>query len=194
MAEGTSYVRIPDVDPSPWVIRFASLVSGRGDVLDIACGAGRHTRLFLAQGHRVVAVDRDLSGLAELAEHTRLEMVETDLEDETPFALAGRHFAAVVATNFLHRPLMPALVAAVEPDGVFIYETFAVDNERFCRPKNPRFLLRPGELLDAIRGHLRVIAYEDLIVDEPSPAAIQRVCAIGPNRAVPAPSVFQPGS
>ena len=172
-----------DMEPSPWVVRFATLVSGRGDVLDIACGAGRHTRLFLARGHRVVAVDRELSGVADLAEHDRLETVETDLEDETPFALQGRRFAGVVVTNYLHRPLMPALVAAVDAAGVLIYETFAVGNERFGLPKNPDFLLRPGELLDAVRGHLRVIAYEDLVVGEPSPAAIQRVCAIGPRRA-----------
>jgi SAM-dependent methyltransferase len=174
------------VDPSPWVVRFANLVSSRGDVLDIACGAGRHTRLFLARGHRVIAVDRDLSGIADLAEHPKLEKVEADLEVETAFALAGRRFAAVVVTNYLHRPLIASLVAAVDADGVFIYETFSAGNERLGRPKNPDFLLQPGELLDAVRGHLRVIAYEDLVVvDEPSPAAIQRICAIGPNRAVP---------
>jgi SAM-dependent methyltransferase len=180
------------VDPSPWVTRFATLISNDGDVVDVACGAGRHTRLFLSRGHRVVAVDRDLSGVADLAEHTRLEMVEADLEDESPFPLASRRFGAVVVTNYLHRPLMPALVAALDADGVFIYETFAVGNEHYGRPKNPRFLLRPGELLDAVRGHLRVIAYEDLVVDEPSPAAVQRLCAIGPTRAVPAISAFVP--
>jgi SAM-dependent methyltransferase len=172
------------VDPSPWVIRFAALASRRGHVLDVACGGGRHTRLFLGRGYRVVAVDRDLSGVADLAEHTRLETVEADLEDETALALWGRRFTAVVVTNFLHRPLLPALVAAVEADGVLLYETFAAGNERFGRPTNPHFLLRPGELLDAVRGHLRVIAYEELVVEEPSPAAIQRICAIGADRAL----------
>lgn len=171
--------------PSPWVVRYASLVSVDGDVLDVACGAGRHTRLFLDRGQRVVAVDRDLSGVDDLAGNPRLERVQTDLEDGTPFALAGRRFAGVVVTNYLHRPLMPALVAAVDAGGVLIYETFAVGSERFGGPKNPDFLLRPGELLDAVRKHLRVIAYEDLVVGEPSPAAIQRVCALGPSRAVP---------
>ena len=175
------------MDPSPWVVRFANLVSDRGHVLDIACGHGRHTRLFLARGHRVVAVDRELEGLADLAEHTRLERVEADLENETPFALEGRRFAAVIVTNYLHRPLMPALVAAVDSDGVLVYETFAAGNERFGRPRNPDFLLRSGELLDAVRGHLRVIAYEDLIVDKPHPAAVQRICAVGPNHTVPTP-------
>lgn len=171
--------------PSPWVVRFASLVSERGDVLDVACGAGRHTRLFLEGGHRVVAIDRDLSGVADLAEHPRLERVQDDLEDDAPFVLTGRRFAGVVVTNYLHRPLMPALVEAVDAAGILIYETFAVGNERFGGPKNPDFLLQPGELLDALRKHLRVIAYEDLVVAEPSPAAIQRVCAIGLSRAVP---------
>jgi SAM-dependent methyltransferase len=171
------------VDPSPWVVRFTGLVSSDGDVLDVACGSGRHTRLFLERGHRVVAIDRDLSGIADLAEHPRLESVEADLEEGGPFALSGRSFAAVVVANYLHRPLLPSLVAAVDADGVFVYETFAAGNERFGRPRNPDFLLRPGELLDAVRGQLRVIAYEDVVVDRPSPAAIQRVCAVGLNRA-----------
>ena len=173
------------MDPSPWVVRFAGLVSGGGDVLDVACGSGRHTRLFLERGHRVVAIDRDLSGIADLAEHPRLERVEADLEEGGPFPLSGRSFAAVVVANYLHRPLLPSLVAAVDATGVFVYETFSAGNERFGRPRNPDFLLRPGELLDAVRGRLRVIAYEDVVVDRPSPAAIQRVCAVGLNRAAP---------
>jgi SAM-dependent methyltransferase len=174
------------VDASPWVMRFANLVSQAGAVLDVACGSGRHTRLFLARGHHVVAVDRDLSGIADLAGHTRLETVKTDLEADGPFVLAHRRFGAVVVTNFLHRPLVPALIAVLETDGVFIYETFAAGNERFGKPKNPNYLLHPGELLDAIDGRLRVIAYEDLIVEKPEPAAIQRVCAVGLDHPIPA--------
>jgi hypothetical protein len=59
-----------------------------------------------------------------------------------------------------------------------IYETFAEGNERFGRPSNPAFLLRPGELLDVARGRLRVLAYEDLFVNDPKPAMVQRICAI----------------
>jgi SAM-dependent methyltransferase len=182
---GRDFGENPGVDPSPWVVRFAGLVADDGDVLDVACGAGRHTRLWLELGRRVVAVDRDLSGLADLAGHPRLEMVESDLEGGAPFVLAGRRFAGVVVTSYLHRPLMPELVAAVLDDGVFIYETFSVDQERFGRPRNPDYLLRPGELLDLVHERLRVVAYEDVVVEEPSPAAKQRICAIGPNRAAP---------
>jgi hypothetical protein len=59
-----------------------------------------------------------------------------------------------------------------------IYETFAAGNERFGRPSNPAFLLHPGELLDVVRGRLRVLAYEDLQVADPRPAMVQRICAV----------------
>lgn len=167
------------MDPSPWVARFAPRVPA-GVVLDVACGSGRHTRLFLERGHRVVAVDRDVSGVADLRDHPRVEVVAADLEDGTTFPLAARRFAGVVVTSYLHRPLLSALVAAVAPGGVLVYETFARGHERFGPPTNPDFLLRPGELLEAVRGHLRVVADEDLVVDEPRTAAVQRLCAVRP--------------
>lgn len=163
--------------PSAWIERFAGLVPNRGPVLDVACGGGRHTRLFLDRGHPVTAIDRDISALDDLATRTELERLQADLEDGSPFPLAGRHFAGVVVTNYLHRPLFPALIAAVAPGGVLIYETFVLGNERYGRPSNPDHLLRPGELLEVVRGALRVVAYEDLIVEQPRPAAVQRICA-----------------
>jgi SAM-dependent methyltransferase len=174
----------PGVEASPWVVRFGGLVVDGGEVLDVACGGGRHTRFFLERGHRVIAVDRDISGIADLADRQRLEAVKADLEGEAwPFE--DRRFAAVVVTNYLHRPLLPLLVASVAPNGVLIYETFAAGQERFGRPHNPDYLLRPGELLEVVRGHLRVVAFEDFVSEEPSPRALQRICAIGPSRAVP---------
>lgn len=162
-------------DPSPWVARFADRIPAGGEVLDLACGGGRHTRLLLDRGHRVVAVDRDLSRVADLADRDAVELVEADLEDGRARPLAGRRFSGVVVTNYLHRPLLPALVAAVAPGGALIYETFARGQERLGRPRNPEFLLRPGELLEAVRGELRVVAYEDLVDDRP--AHVQRICA-----------------
>lgn len=160
------------------MLRFAGRVPEGGPVLDLACGVGRHTRLFLARGHPVTAIDRDLSGVADLAGTPGLETLEADLEDGSPFPLAGRRFAGVVVTNYLYRPLFPALVAAVAPGGVLIYETYARGNEDFGRPRNPDHLTKPGDLLEAVRGHLRVIAYEDLIDQTPKPAARQRICAV----------------
>jgi SAM-dependent methyltransferase len=163
----------PAGEVSPWIQRFSPLVAAGGEVLDVAAGGGRHTRWFLARGHRVVAVDRDTRALASVAGHPDLEVVQADLESGSwPFE--GRRFAGVVVTNYLHRPLLPALVASVA--GVLLYETFAVGQERFGRPRDPEFLLRPHELLDAVRGELRVVAYEDVLT--PRPSCVQRLAAV----------------
>ena len=163
--------------PSAWVARFAPLVPPGAQVLDLACGGGRHSLLFLERGCRVLAVDRELSGLAHLAHWPALERREIDLEEGAPFPPAGAAFDAVVVVNYLHRPLLPRLVDAVAPGGVLIYETFARGNEVFGRPRNPDFLLKPGELLEAVQGVLRVLAYKDLVEETPVAKAVQRICA-----------------
>lgn len=157
---------------SPWVVRFAPLVAAGGRVLDLACGGGRHGRLFLDRGHPVTLLDKDASGVADLAGCA--EIVQADLEDGSPWPLPGRLFAAVVVTNYLHRPLLPDIMASLADGGVLIYETFAQGNERYGRPRNPDHLLAPGELLAACAG-LQVAAYEYGLL--PRPAVVQRICA-----------------
>ena len=168
-------------EPSPWVVRFAPLVREGATVLDIACGSGRHSRVFLDLGHRVTALDRDLSQLALPRDAPGFTAIEADLEDGRPGPFAGQLFAAVVVTNYLYRPLFPSIIASLEPGGVLIYETFALGNERFGRPRNPDHLLKPGELLEAVRGSLVVIAYEDIERPSPKRAMIQRICAHSPE-------------
>ena len=165
-------------DASPWVARFADLVPAGGWVLDVACGGGRHAWFFLKRGHHVTGVDRDTSGVADLRDDPNVEICEFDLEAEKPWPFAGRAFGGVVVTNYLWRPILPDIVASVAPGGVLIYETFALGQEQFGRPHNPDFLLKPGELLDAVRGELRVAAYEDLVVEEPDTKAVQRIAAV----------------
>jgi len=165
------------VQPSAWVTRFGRGARADGPVLDVACGGGRHTRWFAAHGHPVVAVDRELAGVGDLAGDAGIELVEHDLEDGSPWPFAGREFAVVVVTNYLYRPILTDLVRSVAHGGWLLYETFAVGNERFGHPRNPDFLLRPGELLDAVQGALRVVAYEDVVVEHPRPAAVQRIAA-----------------
>lgn len=164
--------------PSAWVVRFAGLVPEGSTVLDLACGAGRHTRFFAERGHLVVAVDRDLRGIGDLRDNPLVEGHELDLEDGRQFPFAGRSFGAVVVANYLYRPVLADLVEAVGSGGALIYETFARGNERFGTPKNPDFLLEHGELLDVARPALEVVAYEDLEVEQPKPAAVQRIAAV----------------
>lgn len=163
--------------PSAWVVRWAHCVPTGGRVLDLACGKGRHARYFAGRGHPVEAVDRDPSVLARLAGVPGITARCADLESG-PWPYEGQRFAGIVVVNYLHRPLFPQLLAALAPEGLLIYETFAAGNERYGRPSNPAHLLQPGELLDIVRDRLRVIAYEDLYVSEPKPALLQRICAI----------------
>jgi SAM-dependent methyltransferase len=161
----------PDLAPSDWILRWAPLIE-RGPVLDVACGPGRHARFFADWGLDVVAVDREEQGLP-----ANIRFVKADLEDGSPWPFAGQRFAAVVVTNYLHRPLLPRLADALEEGGILLYETFMLGNEKFGRPSNPQFLLRPGELLEAF-GKLQVAAFEQGRVERPKPAMIQRLCAL----------------
>jgi len=163
--------------PSDWVLRFAGLVPPGGAVLDLAAGGGRHARSFLERGHQVTAVDRDTDRLADLKADRNIEVIRTDLENGSPWPLGNRRFAAVVVANYLHRPLMKQVLGAVAPGGLLLYETFAAGNEAFGRPSNPDFLLRPGELLELVRGELTVVAYEFGLVEREGSAVIQRICA-----------------
>lgn len=164
--------------PSFHLARWAATVAIDGTVLDVAAGSGRHAALFLARGCQVTAVDRDTAALRTLATgQPRLDVVEADLEG-APWPFAGRTFAAVVVCNYLWRPLLPSLVASVAPGGALLYETFAVGHERFGRPRNPDFLLQPGELLDAVRGQLEVREYAHGEEGHPPHAVRQRLHAV----------------
>jgi SAM-dependent methyltransferase len=168
---------------SPWVVRFAPLIRARGIVLDLACGRGRHARFLAARGCDVLAVDRDAEALAGLAD-SGVRTLCADLE-QGAWPLPGLRFDAIVVTNYLHRPQFPHLLAALAPDGVLIYETFADGNARFGKPARPEFLLHPDELLDRFGKALRVVAFEQGEVAQPAPAVVQRICGVGLERAWP---------
>ena len=177
-------------EPSPasrWVQRWSHLVAPQASVLDVACGSGRHVRWFARRGCRVTGVDRDTSALRALA--SGAELVVADIEGAAwPFE--GRRFDAVIVTNYLWRELLPTLVASVADEGVLIYETFASGNGTVGKPSNPAFLLRPGELLEAVQG-LRIVAFEDgfeAAPDGSQPRFVQRIVAVRERAAAPAPA------
>ncbi len=121
----------------------------------------------------MLSVDRDVSRLPD--------GLAWDLEDGSPWPFADRRFGAVVVVNYLHRPTLPATVSLVAPGGLLLYETFAEGQEAFGRPRNPDFLLRPGELLRAVQGRFVVLAYEHGQVE--GPRMVQRIAAIDPGPA-----------
>ena len=165
-------------EPSGWVVRFYPGIKPSGRVLDLACGTGRHFSLGLSSGQHLIGVDRDISQASPYRHAQNLQLIEADLEDGRPFPFRGEFFDGVIVTNYLWRPILPDIVAAVAPDGVLIYETFGIGQEQFGRPSNLDFLLRPGELLEAVAGHLRIVAYEHARLARPE-RVVQRIAAVG---------------
>lgn len=167
--------------PSAWVERFAPLIPS-GEVLDLACGGGRHSRLLAGFGHVVLAVDRDQQALeASAGEGIKVQQLDLEREGMTwPFE--ADRFAGIVVTNYLHRPLFPYLFRSLAPNGVLIYETFAQGNEHFGKPSNPQFLLAPSELLKMVGNEtdhdLHILAFEDGYTATPKPAMVQRICVL----------------
>jgi SAM-dependent methyltransferase len=91
--------------PSDWIVRWSHLLAPGAEVLDVACGSGRHLAWFSGQGHLVTGVDRELGCAQQHAPHA--ELICADIED-VPMAFPGqrnwpRQFGAVVVTNYLWR-------------------------------------------------------------------------------------------
>ncbi len=163
---------------STWVQRYAHLARKQGTVLDVACGAGRHARFFAAMGMKVTGVDKNAAALAELTQYG-IRTLWTDIES-SPWPFVGHSFDTVIVTNYLWRPLLPLIAACVMERGAIIYETFAQGNERYGKPANPDFLLAPDELMQhfGTKQGFEVIAYEDITLELPKPARVQRIAAV----------------
>lgn len=183
--EGSPAIPLPDSapteGPSAWVVRQARHLRTGAQVLDLACGGGRHARWLAAQGFPVLAIDRDAAALEGLAGVIGVEVRQADLEAE-PWPLPGQRFAGIVVTRYLHRPLLRTLSSSLAPGGVLIYETFMQGNEAWGRPSRPEFLLAPGELAHfAAQEGLQVIDFREGFQAEPRPAVLQAICCRRPG-------------
>jgi tellurite methyltransferase len=126
-------------------------------VLDLACGNGRNGLLLAKKGLPVVFADRSIQALDDIKR--RLENLNlpgrtwhVDLEQKNINPFEGQSYSAIIGFRYLHRPLFPALLSAVMPGGIVIYETFTTANRKYGRPDNPDFLLKPGELKTLFQG------------------------------------------
>jgi 2-polyprenyl-3-methyl-5-hydroxy-6-metoxy-1,4-benzoquinol methylase len=136
--------------PARWLTRHRELLPTGGEALDVACGRGRHALWLAAVGFVTLAIDRDPEAVTAVRRAAAVRGLPVtaevrDFEHGAP-DLPTERFAVVVAVHYLHRPLMPALVAAVAPGGVLVYETFTRAQAARGRPTNPAFLLEAGEL------------------------------------------------
>jgi len=151
-----------------------------GPILDLACGDG-HNGIFLAKKGMPVTlsdVSEDaLSRAKTLAEETcvKVKLRQVDLEQDGLNPLTQEFFGAILVFRYLHRPLIPCIKKALTRGGILIYETFTVEQPKFGKPHNPRFLLKPGELLGWF-GDWKILHHFEGIRENPKRAVGQIVC------------------
>jgi len=146
---------------SPFVVGHLPLAPP-GPALDVACGGGRHALVIAATGRRVEAIDRDLERCRALTARARAARLPIDVAcmdlERSPLPV-GR-YALIVNTLYLDRDLSGALGRALRPGGLLVFETFTHDQLLTGHPRNPRFVLAPGEL-PRLFGGLRVVAHRE---------------------------------
>jgi SAM-dependent methyltransferase len=159
---------------------------GSGFALDLACGSGRNAVALASAGVRVIALDRDRARLAALARVAReralpLRALRADLEAPVPsIPLASASCGALLVFRYLHRPLAGECVRVLRPGGLLLYETFTLQHREVAQhPRNPAFLLEPGELAKLFPG-LETLRYEEALVRAPRAEAVARLVARKP--------------
>jgi tellurite methyltransferase len=168
--------------PSLLLMAYAHLLLDKslpGPILDLACGDGRNG-LFLAEhGLRVIFCDRSETSLGEVTRSASqlglsVETWQLDLETGRN-ALPKNRFGAIIVFRYLHRPLIHEISAALKPNGFLFYETFTVGQPPFGRPRNPDYLLRPGELLHWFSSW-PLTHYFEGVRQDPSRAVASVIC------------------
>ena len=103
-------------NPSEWLLEHYTTFKPGGDILDLACGAGRHAIFLQEQGYQVTAVDIDTAAL-EAIQTASINVIRADLEGAAwPFG--AEQFDGIVVVNYLWRPLFGELIGSLKPGGV----------------------------------------------------------------------------
>ena len=171
--------------PEPFVIEMMPRLRAYGRVLDVAAGRGRHSVALAQAGMQVVAVDYSEVAVGALMASARekglgIEAVVADLEAQ-PLPFRPGSFDLVLNVNFLDRKLIDLLKDALRPGGVLLFATFLTKHAEIGEPKDPRFLLRTGELRE-LMGGLEVTVYREGLLTYPSGKPAWRASALGIRR------------
>ena len=152
---------------SNWV-KYCSeeLTSKNGYVLDLACGSGRHSIFLSKLGYNVLAVDIDKNKLNSFNGKLIKKKV-IDVENVNNWPLAKEKFNAIIVTNFLNRKIFPSIIRSIKKGGYLIYETFSEGHQKIGRPSNPKYILKPRELI-RLSNKMQLVAYENIYINTSS--------------------------
>jgi 2-polyprenyl-3-methyl-5-hydroxy-6-metoxy-1,4-benzoquinol methylase len=161
-----------------WLPRFE-----RGRALDVACGAGRNALHLAAHGFAVTALDISAVALerARAAAAERGIAVDwrcVDLDEDLDNTLPGGGFDLIVWVRYVHRTLMPHLVARLNTGGTLLCEQHLQTEMQVAGPTSVGFRLAPGELQRAAH-ELTVLHYYEGPVADPDGRPVALAQLIG---------------
>lgn len=170
----------PERGPADFLVEHRQLLPPAGRALDVAMGSGRNALYLASLGYEVTGID--VSGVAvercraEAGRRgLRVEAVKADLES---YQLQRETYDVVIDFYYLQRELAPALVAALRPGGVLVFESFTTEQRRFgWGPQQEEFLLRPGELRSLFAG-LEELVYREGLVESQSGRGTKAVAGL----------------
>jgi SAM-dependent methyltransferase len=151
-------------------------------VLDLACGHGRHALAVARAGLTAIGLDRDPMALSKLQIRASQESlpvlpVVADLEAGRGIPVNSMSCGGILVFRFLYRPLATAIVEALAPGGLLLYETFTVDQAKVdYGPRNTAFLLQHDEL-PTLFPDLEVLSYWEGWTAGDRPIALARLVA-----------------
>jgi SAM-dependent methyltransferase len=148
-----------------WLPRLA-----RGSALDVACGAGRNALYLAANGFTVSALDISPVALERgrrdaVARGVAIDWRCADLDGDLDEALPPGPFELIVWVRYVHRSLMPQLVARLADGGTLLCEQHLATTAPVAGPTNPEFRLARGELARSARALTVLYSHEGLVVD-----------------------------
>jgi hypothetical protein len=166
----------PDRPPSAWIVETLAALPNELSLLDVAGGSGRHAVPAAQGGRPVVMVDFIEVAVARARQRAPVDGVVAEVAH---LPVRNGSFGIVLVANFLVRPMIPAFVDLLGPNGFLVYETYTTDHQSLVErglargPTSLEFLLQPGELRDLV-APLAVVEYWEGEVED---AAGRRCCA-----------------
>jgi tellurite methyltransferase len=141
-----------------------------GAALDVACGAGRNALHLAAHGFAVTALDISAVALERgrreaAARNLKLAWSCADLDDEPDTALPPGPFELIVWVRYVHRGLMPHLLARLAGGGALLCEQHLATTAEVAGPTSAAFRLAPGELVRSAPELDVLHAYEGSLTD-----------------------------
>jgi len=146
------------LQPRPFLVQNAYLLSSQGLALDAAMGLGGNAGFLLERGWRVVGVD--ISEVAVRRAKIRLPDLYAVIADMKSFWLPTLSFDAILNFYYLQRDLWPRYSDALRPGGLLFIQSLTLETLRVQPEIDPVFLLAPGELLETFAGW-EILSYRE---------------------------------